>query len=147
MIDKIIDFVTWPRAALEGRATFDVVVLGETGVYPRLSVLLGRRPIHGLRARVRQVRSPEAIGEPHVLFVAAEHAPNVERILVQLGSRSVLTVGATRGLVERGIAVNLVQHGRRMHFEVGRGSLARAGLRASYQLLALARVAGGLEPW
>ena len=55
-------------------------------------------------------------------------------------------MGNTPGFAKRGVAVNLIRDNDRMRFEVNRQALDHAGLRASYQLLDLAKlVTGGSE--
>jgi len=55
----------------------------------------------------------------------------------------VLTVGDGEGFIDEGGMIGLVRSGDRLQFDINQPALQRAGLRASSQLLKLARNLGG----
>lgn len=142
IIDKVLDFISWPPDAISQRQTFEVTVLGETPLFSRLERLLSGRALHGLPVSVRGAATPERVGRTHVLFMAPDQGPKLEAILARLASTPCLTIGDTQGFAERGVAVNLFQEEGRVRFAVRRSALSQARLRASYHLLSLARIVG-----
>jgi hypothetical protein len=146
MLERITSFIQWPGQARTDKRDFVVTILGAAAIAPRLTYLYERRRPQGLSPRVRHISSRSEIGETHVLFIGAEFATELEAILALLAGRATLTVGNTPGFAKRGVAVNLIRDNDRMRFEVNRKALEHAGLRASYQLLNLAKlVTGGSE--
>jgi len=142
IIDKILDFISWPQRALSQRRIFEVVVLGETPLLFRLGRLLTGRSVQGLPVSVRGAATLDRVGSAHVLVLARDQEPKLEGILARFATTPCLTIGDTEGFAERGVAVNLFQDGGRVRFAIRRSALSKAGLQASYHLLSLARIIG-----
>lgn len=146
MLERITSFIQWPDKTRADSKAFVITILGASAIAPRLMYLYERRSAQGVAPRVRQISSRNEIGDTQVLFIGTEFAAELEAILALVSGHATLTVGNTPGFAKRGVAVNLIRDNDRMRFEVNRQALEHAGLRASYQLLDLAKlVTGGSE--
>ena len=146
MIQKIAAFVRWPDAPGKDAtsAHFVLAVLGDVELSSRLRFLYESQQIGGRTVRVIDVTSVASLPACEAVFIGARFADALESLLRSLSKKPVLTLGATPGFAERGVAVNLFVDGasRRLRFEVNRASMESTGLRASYQLLSFARLVG-----
>lgn len=142
MIQKIAAFVRWPSAASEpGKRSFVLAVLGDAELSARLRFLYQREQIDGRPVRIVDVADAAALPACDALFIGAAFADSVESVLRALAKRPVLTLAATPGLAQRGVAINLfVDASQRVRFEINRVSMEGMGLKASYQLLSVARL-------
>ena len=70
-----------------------------------------------------------------MLFITGDEQRNTSRILKQIGSRPVLTVSETSGLLEKGGIVNLLQIEKHIRWEINHTRAKSAGLHISSQLL------------
>ena len=75
----------------------------------------------------------------HVVFIAETEEWRVVPILRALADQLVLTVSDADGFVDLGGGIGLVSSDERLQFEVNRGALEQAQLKASANLLKLAR--------
>lgn len=146
MLERITGFIQWPSHARERGQELVITVLGAASIAPRLSYLYERRRERGVSARVRQIVSRREIGRTDVLFIGTEYAGELEEILAAVLGHATLTVGNTPGFAKRGVAVNLIRDNDRIRFEVNRKALEASGLKASYQLLDLAKLVTGGAP-
>jgi hypothetical protein len=144
IIGKIAEFVRWPPEAGLSDPTrpFELVVLGDTPLSPRLFAYYGTQAvtIAGHRVFLRRARNVDDIGHAHLLFVGPSYESRLHEVLAAIGRMSVLTMGDTDGYAGRGLAVNLYLSDDKVRFEISRRALARQNLSASYRLLALARL-------
>lgn len=132
---RIASFVSWPAAALgpEGRP-LQVVVVGDADLAAHLEEAFADRQIQSRAVRVVSVAERDQAGKAHLLFLS-------ERLGAPAGGPSrapVLTMSDAKGFAAQGGMVELVRDGPRMRFELNAGSVQRAGLKLSSQVLRLA---------
>jgi len=142
MIGKIADFVTWPaEAGLEDPyRPLELVVLGDSPLLPRIRKHYERVRIGGHRVFVRQAHDVAEVERPHILFISSSFEDRLGEVMARVQGAPVLTVGDSDGFARRGVAVNMYFAGDGAHFEVSRRALESHRLRASFRLLALARL-------
>lgn len=145
LIAKITSFIDWPASAglVSGSSPFLVAVLGASDVTVRLRDLFDQQPPQGHPARVRTIAAPSRSEGAHVLYVAPGFTGDIAEVVRAYERSATLTIGHGMDLCARGLAVNLIEVEQRMGFEINRQALKRAGLRASYHLLARARLVDG----
>jgi len=135
-------FVTWPRAALEGRSTFDICVAPPDTLGPSLRELVKGTTVGGRPVVVRLVNDSAAGCQ--VLFVSAL-APDATGRLRALAGMPVLTVtdAKPRG---PGAVIQLRVVANKVRFDVNLAAANAAGLKLNAQLLRVAlNVTGGAE--
>lgn len=133
-------YLEWPVPD-EG-TPFEIAVLGESAIVEPLQTIaatrtVGRRPI-----RVRAIDRVDALGRPHILFVARPAAGSLRELLKATRGTAILTVGEEEGLAAQGLAVNFVLRDGAVKFEVNEEVLREGGIRPGAQLMKLAIPAG-----
>lgn len=134
-------FVDWPPVILQ--TTEDPVVIcvvGEerTGDALEHSVIGKKakgRPIH-----TRRPHSPEEFKSCHILFVGFSDKDHIAKVLREVRSWSVLTVGQSPDFLPLGGMINLAQRDRTIELEIAPEVPKLVGLNVSSQLLLVARV-------
>jgi hypothetical protein len=142
LIGRIADFVTWPaEAGLDDpHRPLELVVLGETALFPSIRKYYENVRIAGHRVWVHTARDVGDVERPHLLFIGPSYEERLGEVLARVRGVPVLTVGDTEGYARRGIAINLYPSGPQIRFEVSRRALESHGLRASFRMLSLARL-------
>ena len=74
----------------------------------------------------------------HVLFICPSEKPFLARLLPPLRNEGILLVGDSPGMLEAGVAFNLVSVEKRVRFEINLAAAARAKLLIRSSLLRLA---------
>lgn len=140
---NFVRFVEWPDRALgavDGPVT--ICVFGRDGIEAALGEMNGRQA-HGRTVRVRLGASIEDTSACHVAFITESESRRVVQILRSVAGRPVLTVSDIDGFIDSGGAIGIVTGDNRLQFEVNRAALGQGQLRASSQLLKLARAVLG----
>lgn len=134
-------FVLWPPEAFA--APDSPLRIGVLGTDPFGSAL--DEAVFGERVRDRPVvveryARVADIRDCHVLYIASSEAPDVDRILSQLGHRPILTVSDIPNFARRAGAVNFYVEGSKVRLEINTDVTRRNGLKLNAQLLNLARL-------
>lgn len=128
----------WPRgASVAPGATFALCVIGRNPFGNSLAKLQGKQ-VHGMRIALRDIASPRAARDCHVLFIASSGAGPVSAIMDALGEASVLTVAESGGNGATSAAITLLTLEQRVSFEINLATARRAQLHVSPRLLRLA---------
>lgn len=132
-------FVEWPAASFATRETpVAACVLGRDGVAAALQALDGR-PVQGRVLKARRAASADELRDCHVVFLGETDERRLVPQLRALAGRAVLTVGDAERFIDVGGAIGLVAGEERLQFEVNRQAIDQAQLKASANLLRLAR--------
>lgn len=137
-------YVEWPAARLSATQPLRVCVLGRDPFGGALVGLEGRQ-VNGREVRVRQLEGGDQAGECHIVFISDSEERRVGGLLRLLSNRGLLLVSDIDGFAEAGGSIGLVTEEGRVRFEINQASLLRDGLRASAQLLRLARSVYGVR--
>ena len=135
-------YVEWPAVRLPVAQALRVCVLGRDPFDGALSALEGRQ-VNGREVRLRQLEGADQAGECHVVFISESEKRRLGPMLRMLASRGLLLVSDIEGFAEAGGSIGLVTEDGRVRFDINQASLQRDGLRASAQLLRLARSVHG----
>lgn len=132
-------FVEWPVASFPTRESPVIAcVLGRDGVAAALQGLDGR-PVQGRVLRARRVASADELRECHVVFLGETDERRLVPLLRGLAGHPVLTVGDAERFIDIGGAIGLVAGEERLQFEINRHAIDQAQLKASANLMRLAR--------
>lgn len=134
-------YVEWPESA-SGNGPLVACVASGDGLAAALSQFEGRM-VGGRSFQVQRPATPADAGGCHLVVVAEAAGRRNVAWLRQLPAQGVLTVGDSEGFIDEGGMIGLVRSGDRLQFDINQPALQRAGLRASSQLLKLARNLGG----
>jgi hypothetical protein len=136
---KFLSFVEWPAQALPADTPLQVGVLGADTLADELAKVVASRPVNGRPVMVRKVRSSEALGELHVLFVGRGSSERVPQILSAARGRALLTVSESDDAFALGSAINFVVVDDKVRFDVALQRAEQSGLKISARLLTAAR--------
>lgn len=136
---NFIRYTDWPAHAFAG-ADDNIVVCtfgGDPGL-PALGDIAGKQ-IRGRTVQLRGIDSADEARACNVLFVREPEARRFVGTLRALQRLPVLTVSEADAFVDVGGMIGLVHINDRLQFEINLGALQQAQLKASLQLLRLAR--------
>lgn len=129
-------FVTWPAAAVSGRDTLDICVVGSEVTARALRELTSGESLNGLRLVVRENPAEPTLSSCHVLVLPG---PRPDRkLLKHAAAKAILTVGESPDFLDEGGIIQLKVIDRRVRFDISLPAAERAGVTLSSQLLRLA---------
>lgn len=132
-------YVEWPERAFATReAPLVICLLGRDAVGSALQALEGK-PVQGRPVSVRRLNAVDDVRACQVLFIPDTEERRVAQTLRGVNGYPVLTVSDVDGFIDAGGAIGLVQGDGRLQFEVNRHTLEQVQLKASSNLLKLAR--------
>ncbi len=132
-------YVEWPAASFASReAPVVACLVGRDTLGAALSALDGR-PVQGRTLKVRRGVAADDMRGCHVVVIGDADERRVVPVLRALAGQPVLTVSDTEHFVDLGGGIGLLTADDRLQFEVNRGALEQAQLKASASLLKLAR--------
>ena len=130
--------VDWPASAAGG-PDFVLCTLGDDPFQGQLETTLdgkaiGTRPIH-----ILHVKQPQEARGCQVLFISNSEDQRLPKILGDLGTSPVMTVGEANDFIERGGMIRFVLEQDKVRFEINLKAADPAGLKFSSRLLLLAK--------
>lgn len=132
-------YVEWPeRTFATPEAPLLFCLLGRDSIGSALTALENRQA-QGRPVAVRLLGHVDETRPCHVLFIGAAETRRLAYVLRTLAGQAVLTVSDADGFIDVGGAIGIVQGEGRLQFEVNREALEQAQLKASSNLLKLAR--------
>lgn len=133
---NFLKFTTYPGATTE--SWFEICVLGGENVQGPFSDLVGKQA-QGREIKIIALSAGQSVRSCHVLFVSAQTQEQEAKLLTQVGSRPILTVGESDSFLQSGGLIRFVLDEKKIRFEVKGSNVERAGLSLSSKLLALAK--------
>ena len=118
---------------------FTIGVLGSSNIYSSLLEIARTKTVNEKRIVIRHFNRPEEIINCNILFISANSLHSPEPILSKVG-KGTLTVSEESGFAEQGTAFYFVVINDKLKFEANVKSINAAGLKASSQLLKLAKI-------
>jgi hypothetical protein len=138
-------YIEWPERAFASRESpLLICLLGHDSIGGALTALQDRQ-VQGRLVAVRLLNGVDETRPCQVLYIGASEARRLTLVLRALAGQAVLTVSDADGFIDVGGAIGIVQGDGRLQFEVNRDSLEQAQLRASSNLLKLARNLANLK--
>lgn len=132
-------YVEWPAQAFASRESPVVACVWGRDAVAQALAALESRPVQGRTLRVRRVAGVDELRQCHVVFVGETDERRALPVLRTLSVLPVLTVGDGDRFVDLGGAIGIVHGDERLQFEINRQALELAQLKASANLLRLAR--------
>jgi hypothetical protein len=132
-------YVEWPERAFAGKDAAFVFCLAGRDSLGAASAALEGRSLHGHPTQMRRVLGVEELRGCHVLFIAEAEERRQLPMLRAVSGEPVLSVGDAGGFTDAGGAIGVTLDDGRIRFDINRAALDAAQLRASANLLRLAR--------
>jgi hypothetical protein len=143
-LHRFAAYVEWPAdAAADG--TFTIGVFGSGEVAAQLEMLLPTLTLHGLPAQVRAVSGPADLKSVAILYVGRGQLNRARTLIRAARDGPVLLVTNDPEGLRQGAAINFVEAGRNVRFEVSLTATDRSRLKVSSALLAVASRVEGRE--
>ncbi len=132
-------FVTWPQNTFQkSDSPFVFEILGDCPIRTTIKPL-ERMKVNGHSVVIRYAKNKEDLQPCHVLFLCKSEKENVDRILERVINSPVLTVSDIDGFVNHGGIIEFIIEDEKLRFLINQEAADRAGIRISFQLLALAK--------
>lgn len=129
-------YIDW--SDLEKDSTFVIGIIGRSEIIPLLEKIALRNLVKDKRLIIKQWIRLEDIGECNILFITNSKKRDLARIIKRVDGNSVLTIGDTKGYSKRGVAINFIDLGDRIGFEINIEATELNRLKVSSQLQRLA---------
>lgn len=132
-------YVEWPeRVFATSTAPILICALGRSTVANALEAHEGRQ-VQGHPVAVRQLLGIDEARPCQVLFIADSEERRMSQLLRAVAGQPILIVSDVEAFIDIGGAIGLVRADQRLQFEVNRQAIEQARLKASSNLLKLAR--------
>ena len=140
-IYKFATYIRWPAPPGTASAPFVIGIIGKDPFGPALDDVVHGEKVQGRAIVVKRLAGPEEAPHCDVLYVSPSERGSLREILASVGGAPVLTVGDMDRFAELGGMINLVTtEDHHVRFDINKGAIDRAGLKAPAQLLQLARI-------
>lgn len=131
---NFLKYVEWPGT----RTTINICLFGHDSLLPYLAHYEGRQ-IASRELRVRKISSPEQLADCQELFMPETEEARAGTVLRWVDRQAILTVSDAETFIRDGGAIALIRTEGRLQFDINNDAINRAGLKASSQMLRLAR--------
>lgn len=128
-------YIQWPATYQTG--DFVIAVYGLSPITAQLRAATANKTVGNQKIVVKQYLSPNAIENPHILFVTLQQSKNLETIKKKLEGKSTLIVTEKPGLGTQS-HINFILREGKWKIELNNPAVEAIGLKVSPQL---ARVA------
>lgn len=135
---NFLKYVEWPGT----RSTISICLFGRENLGPYLASYEGRL-IAGRELRIRKVSSLDQLSDCQALFIPDTEEARIGAVLRWVDRQPILTVSDVETFVRDGGAIALIRNEGRLQFDVNAETISRANLKASSQMLRLARQVTG----
>ena len=135
-------YVDWPGSESK---EFHVCTAGRDDLGGALSAL-DRRLAQGREIQVRQNVAMDQLKDCQIIFVGEKESKLLTTVVRQLLGAPVLIISDNQQAVEAGAHITLASADDRVEFDVNLATLQRANLKASSQMLKLARTTKPARP-
>jgi hypothetical protein len=137
---NFLKYVDWPGT----HATMTICLFGRDSLGPYLAAYEGRQ-VAGRELRVRRVTSPDQLADCQELFIPETEEGRLAAVLRWVDKQPILTISEVDSFARDGGAISLVRGEGRLQFDINNDAVNRAGLKASSQMLRLARQVTGAK--
>jgi hypothetical protein len=134
-------FVEWPADAFSDSSVPIVLgVMGDNPVTNLVTETAAGKAVNGRAVTVKRFKEQQDLRGCQILFVSSSEEKHIGQILEKLRGSSVLTVGEANGFAESGGIINFLVEGNKVRLELNLEAAARARLKISAKVIAVARL-------
>jgi len=134
-------FVEWPPTAFqEPISPFVIGVFGDDPITPFLDEVSRGEKVNNRRLVIERYQQINQIKTCHILFLSVSRADDLDKILIALKNRSVLTVGAFEGFAKKGGMIRFVKENNKIRFRSNVDAAKASNLIISSKLLRPAQI-------
>lgn len=134
-------FIQWPANAFADPGSPLIIgVLGDDPFGSNLDEIARGERVGNHPLTVQRYQQIEDVKTCHILFVSQSEAKRIDRILMALRNRSILTVADIEGFARRGGLIRFATEKNRIRFKVNLEAAKAANLTISSKLLRAAEI-------
>lgn len=129
-------FVEWPETS-ETAGSFNVCILGNNP-FEKVILQLENTSIKNRQVKVQVGKQIREISACQILFISKSEEPRISHYLSEAEHTPVLTVGETKGFLEKGGIINFLKEGNKIRFTINQKRALKTGIKISSKLLTVA---------
>lgn len=130
--------IEWPGSRLV-TTRFNIGVYGSPELTEKILKVTKGRTVFDKMIDVKNVTDSTDFGGLHILYVVRTNTLKIEKIVQQYGESGLLIITEEKGMLEKGVGINMIQKHDNLRFELNEEALRKAGLKVSNQLINLAQ--------
>jgi len=135
------NFIRWPRSAFtNSQAPFNICILGEDPFQQGINVMVENEEVKGHAVKIQRLDNVKNADRCQILFISQSERFDLDQILSSLQQRPILTVSDMKNFVTQGGMIQFFEQNRRVRFYIAIDTLKEAGLKASVNLLRIAKI-------
>ncbi len=132
-------YIEWDSTTTADKNNFVIGIIGFSPVNNALAEIARTNRVNNKRILLRYYYKPEDIQDCQVLFIPKGVSFSLSSVLART-EKGTLTVSEEPGFAKQGTALNFIIENDKVKFEANLKALFLAGLKASSQLLKLAKI-------
>jgi hypothetical protein len=137
-------FVEWPSDAFaDPESPIVLGVLGDNPITDLLIETAAGKTVNGRPVTIRRFKEGQDLRICHILFVSSSEQKRALLILEKVKAMPVLTVSETSGFAQAGGMIDFLVEGNKVRLEINLDAAARARLKISAKVIAVARLVTG----
>jgi len=129
-------YVKWPEGKTAGK--FVIGVYGSSPIEKDLMAMASSKKVNGMSIEVKKFNSTSGIDECHIIYVSSSSSNKIDEIIASTQEQPVLIVTDKPGLANKGAAINFVDQGGKIKFELNQHNAEARGLKVAGSLVSLA---------
>ena len=130
-------YIRWPDSFRQD--VFSISTYGEDELHLALQQMADmKKQLNGMPIKVKRCNSVDEIETSHIIFVAPSKLSDFQAIQSKFASLPVLIITEAPGMAEKGAAINFVEQGGKIKFELNESETERKNLKVASQLKTLA---------
>ncbi|NJO91160.1 MAG: YfiR family protein [Chloroflexia bacterium] len=138
-IERFARFSEWPHEL--SMDTFKIKVIGHSPFGGALEKMFAKVKVQDRPVSIEYVSSIADIEDCQILFISDSESKHVESIINQVSSKPVLTIGETKGYIDKGVIVNFYETSKgTVHFEISKTSIKNSKVKMDIKLLGYAKL-------
>ncbi len=135
------NFIRWPYSAFTHyQAPFNICILGDDPFQEGIDVMVENEEVKGHIVKVQRLNDIVNVDNCQILFISQSEKFYLYQILFSLQQRPILTVSDINNFVTQGGMIQFFKQSRRVRFYIAIDTLKEAGLKASVNLLRIAKI-------
>ena len=140
-IERFTRYIEWPsNNEFNNRSKpFIIGIMGESPLYAQLELLSTKLRIKDKPIKVKYIEDPSHVEDCHVVFICSSEKKHIAKIVVALKDKPILTISDNESFTKYGIMINMFVENNNIRFIINEAVMDKVGLKASYQLLKLAK--------
>ncbi len=129
-------YVKWPEGKTDGK--FVIGVYGSSPIEKDLMAMASAKKVNGMAIEVKKFNSTTGLDDCHIIYVSSSASNEINDIISSTEDHPVLIVTDKPGLAKKGAAINFVDQGGKIKFELNQHNAEARGLKVAGSLVSLA---------